>query len=159
MQRKALPWLRLPSSEGRTGFLPAVLQTRNRADYQRQYYGIFSTVSFTVQNRYLVPTGYRYRTPNFYCRSRRPRRLPSAAAHPPHTPSHPSEHARMLRWEGSPAEWCSHPHDPGLSQGSRARRERADNVREVGCIAGVHRQAPGSGRSPGPAEAGLAGRR
>ena len=29
MQRKALPWLRLPSSEGRAGFLTAVLQTRN----------------------------------------------------------------------------------------------------------------------------------
>ena len=54
----------------------------------------FSTVRFTVQNRYLVPTGYRYRTPNFYCRSQPVfrRRLPSAAAHPPHTPSHPSHH-------------------------------------------------------------------
>ena len=77
MQRKALPWLRLPSSEGRAGFLPAVLQTRNRADYQRQYYCIYSTVRYTVQNRYLVPNGYQYRTPNFYCR-------PQPRPAPPH---------------------------------------------------------------------------
>ena len=67
MHRKALLWLRLPSSEWRGWISPSSSPVHSAGHQQNRlpttiliYYGIYSTVRFTVHNRYLVPgTGTR----------------------------------------------------------------------------------------------------